>query len=395
MENVLLTQREITAYLESLDDGLVCRRDCVLLPELETVCSLLNVGLRDIWEANRSIRSKLPTSKTALKFFSKGAENLSWNSRVKFARKLPISRQCCELTDAQFEKGYSVQTAVHWLGVLASNSSNPAVLDYWKPKLYELSDLSGAVLNSLPTMRDRLSAYDSADVVRMLGCPASRQLLPKLLAELEEEREFERSDGLQQLLAADTYAVLLRLVAWLIADREVANWESAAQDGTNNSIPGLWAIPKWCSETRAWTNPMDISIERLAILAGWAGAKQKSVTYLGKFWASKIGKDDSSSIRLLRNWVQLKGGRPSFSKLHELIQFCIRHDLQGKGALSSDMENASWSVACFYRFAETTSRLIRDFQKDEWPTDLLNSMMGVYETEYRTARSLLVRPIEG
>ena len=80
--------------------------------------------------------------------------------------------------------------------------------------------------------------------------------------------------------------------------------------------------------------------------------------------------------------------------LLDVVKLCCDLHIQDKGALPSDTKINYWEAACVFRFAETMSILIRDMQSGGWPTDLLISMVGVYETEYLVARRLMGKPIE-
>ena len=188
------------------------------------------------------------------------------------------------------------------------------------------------------------------------------------------------------------YSVLLRLAAWLMAESQVEKWDVEVREGTQNVIHAGWVIPSWCSSSNSWSNPIEKAFEKLAKLAGRTGNKQKPVTYLGKIWAASDAMEDASRIRLLRNWVQLKGGRPSFNKLLDLMHVCFDIHFRER-ELPTGTTVGYWEGACIFRFAETMSLIIRDAQKSGWPNDLLISMMSVYETEYRTARRLMGRPI--
>lgn len=394
MESVLLDQNEITEFLATYGDRDVRICDSVLLLPLEKVYVLLDVQIRALWEGMRVIRKGLPTSKTALKHLSKSPAQHLRMAQEKFIRAISIPRRSTELSKIQIESGYIVPTVTNWLGFFELACFNPTLLEYWKEKLYALSDLSGPVIRSLPKKHDRFGAYTSSEVVSALGCPASRRLLPELLAELGENEEIERNRGLRQLLAADAYAVLLRIAAWLMAETQVSNWEMEVQEGTHNNVHAGWAIPKWCSASQSWSNPMEIAFEKLARLAGLTKNRPGPVTYLGKIWAAHDQMESASRIRLLRNWVQLKGGRPSFKMLLDLVEVCSDLHLQSRSRLPPNTEVAYWDAACVFRFAETMSLLIRDAKEEGWSTDLLTSMMGVYEEEYRTARRLMGKPIE-
>lgn len=304
-----------------------------------------------------------------------------------------MSRQSTELSIAQMEQGFAVPTITNWLSLLEGARLNHVVLGYWKDKLYVLSELSGQVISSLPNKPDRFFVYTASEVVTLLGCPASRQPTLDLLHNLSED-ELLQSRALGQLMSADSLAAILRLAAWFMADSQVANWEFEVEEGTQNVIRASWAIPKWCALSQSWSNPMEAALEKLASLAGLTKKRPGPVTYLGKLWAAHDGIVPESRIRLLRNWKQLEGGRPSFQLLLDLIKVIYDLHIKKRGDLPLDAKAGYWEGACVFRFAETMSILIRDLQRAGWPTELLISLMGVYEAEYRKARCLLGKPIE-
>ncbi|MNM29974.1 hypothetical protein D3C81_405250 [compost metagenome] len=392
-DSVILSQEEISAYLAAFGEKEVYLREAVLLIPMEKLYALLDINVRSLWEAIKEVRRGLPTSKTALKYFSKSASDFSTKRQHRFIRTVPMPRQSTELSIAQMEKGFTVPTVTTWLGFLELSRPNPVVLDYWKAKLYALSDLSGQVICLLPNKRDRFAAYNSSEVVVQLGCPASRQSILDLLHDLSED-ELMQSRALAQLMSADSLATLLRLAAWFMADSQVGNWECELEDGTQNVIRAAWVIPAWCASSQSWSNPMQVALEKLASLAGLTKKRPGPVTYLGKLWAAHDGMEPESRIRLLRNWMQLKGGRPSFQMLLDLIKVSYVLNHQQRGDLPLDAKADYWLVACVYRFAETMSLVIRDLKRAGWPTELVISIMDVYETEYRMARRLLGKPLE-
>lgn len=392
MDDRTLKQHELKTFLDSLGDGSVRICEPVLLISPEIVFNLLDIQLRGIWDASRERRRGLPTYKTVQKLLVPGAAKPSQPSLEKLARNLPTSRRATQFLTSELDQGRCTPALFSWLGMLElSNLSEPA-LDYWQGAFNELSQLGGLTLRSQKNALDWWSAYDSAKIIQMLGCPNSRQRLPGLLSELTAEADLERCPLLKAVLAADAFSALLRLAAWLMADWQVANWDLQEREGTQNWIHAAWVIPVLCSSSGVWSCPMEEALSRLAKLAGWKG-KSKPVTYLGKLWAAVDDKPESSRIRLLRNWVQLRPGRPSFELLMGLVSACMKKHAEDTGVPVEEWESDYWLSACVFRFAETLSLLLRDLRKDEYPPDLIRSLMGVYETEYRTARSLLGRPI--
>ncbi|WP_128871871.1 hypothetical protein [Pseudomonas sp. VI4.1] len=393
MDSVLCSQDEITEFFDSFgEDARGC--NAVLLLPLDKTLTLLGVQFREVWSASREIRRGLPTFKTAQKMLSEDPASLSLSSVKKRLHMTPLPRGALQFAKYQLGNGYSVSTVVHWLGFLEHAAfSTPVVLEYWQEKLYQISDLSGVGIRSVSRHHDRYLMYTSAEVVEHLGCPASRHLMADLLSEFKNDDEIDRDKRVGQLMAADAFSVLLRLAAWLIAEAQIANWDWEVSENSHNSVHAAWAIPKWCGSAQSWSNPMEHALEKLAKASGWSGKKQKPVTYLGKVWAEAEDMPESSKIRLLRNWVQLKPSRPSFKSMQNLVRVCFDLAVKARHELPADVVVAYWQGACWFRFAETMAILVRDFQKDGWSTDLIASMMSVYESEYRTARALMGKPI--
>lgn len=394
MDSVLSSQDEITEFLDSLGEDKVRVCDAALLIPLDKTLTLLDVQFREAWSAIREVRRGLPTFKTAQKMLSDDPANRSLSSVKKQLHVTPPPRGALQFARYQIDNGYSVSTVVHWLGFLeVAAFSTPVVLEYWKEKLYQISDLSGVGIQSGSRQHDRFLIYTSAEVVEHLGCPASRNLMPDLLSEFKNDDDIASDNRVRQLMGADAFSVLLRLAAWLIAEAQIANWDWEVVENSHNVVHAGWAIPKWCELDQTWSNPMEHALEKLAKASGWSGKKQKPVTFLGKVWAAADDMPESSKIRLLRNWVQLKPGRPSFKSMQNLIRISFDLAVKARHELPADVKVDYWQGACSFRFAETMAILVRGFQKDDWPTDLIASMMSVYESEYRTARALMGKPI--
>ncbi|MNB90336.1 hypothetical protein D3C75_373930 [compost metagenome] len=392
MDDRTLDQLELKSFLDSFGDRQVRINEPVLLISPEKVFPLLEIQFRGVWEASRERRRGLPTYKTIQKLLVPGAAKNSQSSFNKLTRNIPTSRRAIQFLISEFDQGYSTPSLCSWLGMLElSNMSEPA-LDYWQEAFVELSQLGGPTFRSQPTVLDRYRAYDSAEITEKLGCPISRERLPRLLSEMRSEADIDCCPQLKPVLGADAFSVLLRLAAWLMADWQVTHWELQEREGTQNVIHAGWAIPRFCSASGTWSCPMEEALSKLAKLAGWKG-KPNPVTYLGKLWAAIDNKPESSRIRLLRNWVQLRPGRPSFEMLTGLISTCMKSQLDDASVPTEERELHYWLDACIFRFAETLSRLLRDLHKEGCSSDLISSLMGVYETEYRTARGLLGKPL--
>lgn len=391
MDTVFLDKSQINELLDEYGYKEVHNRISVLLVPFDQVCSLMDIKMRSVWDHARKIRKELPTSKTVLKYLSDESVNIPIKNHRKFVSLVSIPRRSADLFKFQIENGYCASAATGWLGFWEMAGINSVAFNYWEKRLYEISDLSGRVIPSFLQQSEQFNAYNSSDVVVEIGCPACRQLFPDLLEKLSVDESQYSKKLLPQLIAADSFATLLRMAAWLVAESQIFNWESHVKDGTQNDVLLAWVIPKWSEASQDWTKPIETVLQKLASSAGLSKKRPGPITYLGKIWAANDGVEDASKIRLLRNWVQLKGGRPSFEMILDLIKVCTACQ-RNNGFPSA--EEANWLAAYVFRFAETMSLLIRDMQKGGWPRDLIISMLGVYEAEYQTARRLMGKPIE-
>ena len=354
--------------------------------------ALLNIQFRGLWEASRERRRGLPTYTTILKMLGSYTAGVSASSLQKMIRHMPFSRRAAHFLNFSLGLGYATPSLYAWLGVLEQSRLSEPALDYWQAALAELDKLGGVTFTAQASSLARYKVYNSANVTRQLGCPGSRARLSTLLGEVSAESDLDSCRQLDQAMVADGLAALLRLAAWFGADWQVANWAFQERESTENTLHGPWAVPHWCALTHTWSSPMEQALCGLAKLAGWSG-KPKPVTYLGKLWAAADGKEASSCTRLLRNWVQLRPGRPSFDMLVGLVRACAAKQFEGGIFTEDERESYCRLNACVVRFAETLSRVLRDLQKEGYPTDLISSLMGVYETEYIKARALLGRPV--
>lgn len=393
LQDKTVDRYELKGFHDSLDDLQVLVVQAVLLAPPERVFDLLAIQYSNLWNSARTKRPGLPTYKTIQKLLVSPEKQSTPGTQSKLLRNLPTSARATRFMISEFEQGYATPSLYAWLGMLElGNVLSEHALDYWQDIFCELSRLSGPTLRSQSTLIDRYKAYDTSSVTRRLGCPISRDRLPGLLEELGVEADVESSTTLKMLLVADGFAALLRLAAWLMAQWQVDNWALQEREGTQNTMLADWAIPVRCPSSGIWSCPMEEALSKLAKLNGWTG-KPKAVTYLGKLWASIDNKPQSSRIRLLRNWVQLRPDRPSFEMLTRLVGICMDKHFEDAGVPLDERGPDCWLSASVFRFAETTSRLVRDWEKAGYPQDLICSITGVYRDEYRTARAVLGKPL--
>lgn len=137
-----------------------------------------------------------------------------------------------------------------------------------------------------------------------------RDVLVGRVSALSSNEEAELDPMLDRVHFFDSFAVLMRLLAWCVADLTVDLWEQVEQDGMGNDVPLLELIPVFDETAQAWSNPMHSALDRLARMSGWQ-QEQKSTRFLGRLWGREGGVNGvESRIRLLRYWVLLEKGAP-------------------------------------------------------------------------------------
>lgn len=128
-------------------------------------------------------------------------------------------------------------------------------------------------------------------------------------------------------------------------------------------------------------------------MAGWQ-QKQKSTRFLGLLWERDGMADADSHTRSLRDWVQLKNGRPEFKSLLRLSRMVAAEKLRSADADKGGMEQFAWYQAVILRVAETLTLVRLDLSKKGYTTAELYELMSIYQQEFRTARDLLGKPIQ-
>lgn len=366
-------------------------RDFILLPTFEQLYSMLDISMRNVWESGRKLHPGLPVYKTVAKIFEWGDfQPRSKGVEEKLLRNLPARESAKQLDQALLAQGFCMPAASGWASLFEKNLfSSRIASEYWLNVVRELAILNGPVFRGLSPGLSRLRAYAESELLARFGCPFSRELLAVKLPQLDDTFDIESSADLEQLMACDRIAALLRVAAWAMADWQTEYWELTVQDGLENTVMCRSMIPRYSAATGTWSAPVEVAVERLAEMAGWR-RKQLPVTYLGKFWGGSDGAE--SKTRLLRNWVQLRPGRPSFAMLVDLVRKCRIEEARLQGIEVGDWEADHWFSASIFRVAETLSRMVRGLEQMGYPPELVNSAMGVYESEYRAARGLLGRP---
>ena len=138
------------------------------------------------------------------------------------------------------------------------------------------------------------------------------------------------------------------------------------------------------------------ALAQLAKRGGWQ-QKQKATTFLGNLWFQRdiFEKTESSSrIRLLRNWVQRKKGRPRFETLLSLANAVTFEQAILAGVKPEGHDEDAWLQAAILRVAETLAVLLHALITLGIAAEHITAIMDAYKEEYRHARQALGKPIE-
>jgi hypothetical protein len=240
----------------------------------------------------------------------------------------------------------------------------------------------------------KLRTYAHSPLVDRFGCPIVRAILHTKLSSSPTKMIAEDDQIVQNVVVADKFAVLLRILAWLVADSVVDIWEMVEEEGMQEVIPFDSVLPAIDPVTEEWINPTTRALEQLAKRAGWNG-KQRAITFLGNLWdRHDPGKNEPGSrTRSLRNWEQRKKGRPKFETFRTLA-----HAVTVEQALLSQVpleghEYDIWVQAVILRIGETLSEILYTLKKLGVEASHIMGIMDAYRQEYRFAREALGKPM--
>lgn len=391
-----LSPEELYEHLQSLDDDEKTIRvvgNTALLPSLGAVYKLLHTSREAVWDATRAERPYLPVAKTMSKAWCSPGTCLGRSASVRLMRAAQSAGLAGVLSEF-LDLDYLWPPGNEWAGLLASDFfSQDVSKKFWIAFVKETMHLNAIELHPDLGRLKRWKVYAHSSTVNRFGCPAMRDALIARLAVLSSDKEAELDPMLNRAHVVDTLAVLMRLLAWCVADLTIELWEQVERDGMAHDIPLQELIPAFDDAAQEWSNPMQSALDRLAKMAGWQ-QKQKSTRFLGLLWERDGMSDADSHIRSLRDWVQLKNGRPEFKSLLRLSRMVAAEKLRSADADKGGMEQFAWYQAVILRVAETLTLVRLDLSKKGYTTAELSELMSIYQQEFRTARDLLGKPIQ-
>lgn len=385
-------------YIQALDsDQKIIRavNNSALLLPIEIVLKLLKTSIREILKAARQWRPYLPVDKTVVKLLKAPTQIPTRGTLLRLLRGAPYEAILQNLID-QEKDGYVWQTGVNWHALFSSQIFIHRVpSEFWVSFVKEAKVLNGVEMSSAKGLLSQLHAYATAPVVERFGCATVRELLSARLREVQDEDTARNDALLQHALVADKYAVLLRILAWLVADMVVDIWEMVEQEGMQDILPFDSLLPAYDAAIDQWSNPTTRALEQLAKRAGWQ-QKQRAITFLGKLWSEHTPDDEteaSSRIRLLRNWEQRKKGRPQFETLRSLANAVTMEQALLAGDSPEGREYDTWMQAVILRIGETLSEILHALNTLGIEEGHVTGIMDAYREEYRFAREALGKPM--
>ncbi|MGE8181995.1 hypothetical protein [Pseudomonas mandelii] len=392
------TTDDLYERFKSLDDGnksiRVVKNNALLLP-MDQVLRLLNTTLGEAWEAARVERRYLPVAKTVAKLTAEPLVPLGRSAMTRILKAMPV-----ELAERALElppEGYVWPNGEQWRGLFISSFfTQPAAKGFWL-QFVDAATTLNAALQPNDGAVSLWGHYAHSSLVARFGCPAFRHPCTLRIKNIANDKESLDDPILVKCHIADVISVLLRIVAWHVADIVVTDiWDMVERDGQTDLVPLDSLLPRFDEKTNAWSNPILSALEHLAKWSGWQG-KQQATTYLGKLWAKYTASgstEATSRIRVLRNWTQRKKGRPKFSSMLDLANAAVSERCRIDGIDASLHDHDAQTQAAILRWAETMTLLLAYLEHRGFSAEEISAVMSTYSVEYRTARKMLGKPMD-
>ena len=367
-----------------------------LLMSFEATLGLLHTSHGEIWSAARQQKPSLPVHKTIAKLLDIPPKPIGRGTFLRLMRTASCPKIIRPLIE-QAAQDYLWPRASMWIGFFSSSFFlHQTASEYWIRFTEEATVLNAEQMQCGESLLAQMTAYARAPVVIRFGCKLMRPELDARLAELHNVGLVIEDPVLQRVHVADQLTVLIRILAWKVADIVVDMWGMFERDAMENVTPLESILPRLDPSTQEWSNPIASALAQLAKRGGWQ-QKQKATTFLGNLWSQRdiFEKTESSSrIRLLRNWVQRKKGRPRFETLLSLANAVTFEQAILAGVKPEGHDEDAWLQAAILRVAETLAVLLHALITLGIAAEHITAIMDAYKEEYRHARQALGKPIE-
>ncbi|NVZ84726.1 hypothetical protein HX836_23220 [Pseudomonas yamanorum] len=384
--------------LKSLDDEnqsiRVVKNNALLLP-MDHILQLLNTTPVEAWEAARMERRYLPVAKTIAKMTAEPSVRPGRSAITRLFRAMPA--EVAERALRIRPEGFIWPIGEQWRALFISSFfAHPAAKNFWLQFVDSATALNGAMQRKNGPV-SVWNQYADSPLVPRFGCPAFRSPCKTQTDIITNDEDSFEDPILTKCHTADLISVLLRIVAWHVADIVVTDiWDMVVQCKQTDQVPLESLLPKFDEKASVWSNPTLSALEHLANWCGWQG-KELAITYLGKLWAKHTvsgSTEATSRIRVLRNWTQRKKGRPKFSSLIDLANAAVSEKCRFDGIHPNPDGRDAKIQAAILRWAETLTSLLLLLQYRGFSAGEISEVMSTYSVEYRTARRMLGKPMK-
>ena len=274
-----------------------------------------------------------------------------------------------------------------WVGFLeAANFNSPQTKEYWLERIEEERTLACSVLPSIPDYPEKIIAINTSELSRKIGSFSARKIFGSLTDKNNQPNALESQEFIEAKIA-DTFTVLIRFGAWLVADRVFENWEDMEREGLSDVVILQEIIPVFDTDTGDWIRPLQVFLDKLAILTGCPEGTSTSV-HLGKIWEEALGAEPMSKQRLIRYWMDAAPGKPDKSSVEGLMAVLLPH-IRSKSTFWHDRK----LLTDTFRFAWVCHHIRTLLTKQGLPNELVSEVFSVYGSEYRRARAALGKPL--
>lgn len=157
----LIPAEEFAALLSNEPDRQIrLVRDLVLLPSMDKMLPLLNISVRDLWEALRCAKPRLPVYKTMEKSLHFQKDSLSAGALRKLLQSLPIMRAPTEINRQLADAGFAIPGLVAWAQVFDASIFNSTIAaKHWLSITRQVGDLNGPQLRGATGSIKRVEVY--------------------------------------------------------------------------------------------------------------------------------------------------------------------------------------------------------------------------------------------
>lgn len=394
---LLVSVETLCDFIQALDGEQrtirVINSNALLMP-VEAVLNLLDTSTREVLSNARQRKPFVPSDKTIAKLISEPHHLPSRGTLLRLFRDAPHQEVLRDLID-EGRKDYSWQPAHEWRALLTSRLFiNQVPCDFWISIVRDAELLNAVDMHIDRGVTAQFQAYAKSPIVERVGCPTVRACLHARLDELRDE-EITNDEITQHVIIADRVAVLMRMLAWMVADTVVDIWEMTVRDRMEEVTPLNSILPAIEPISGEWNNSTTCALEHLAKQAGWE-QKQRAITFLGNLWARHDpdrNTEASSRIRLLRNWEQRKKGRPQFETLKSLAHAVTIEKARLSDEPFEGNEGYTWTQAVILRIGETLSLIRQGLVDVGMDAEHIIGIMDAYRCEYRFARDALGKPM--